>query len=51
MATTHLLPTVRGDLLAELGRSEESQAGFQRATELTSNEAERAHLLSRAGIT
>ena len=44
----HLLPSVRGDLLAKLGRPEEARAAFERAAELTSNEAERAHLLARA---
>jgi predicted RNA polymerase sigma factor len=44
----HLLPSVRGDLLAKLGRSMEARAAFERAAELTSNEAERAHLLARA---
>ena len=44
----HLLPSVRGDLFARLGRSTEARAEFERAAELTSNEAERAHLLARA---
>jgi RNA polymerase sigma factor (sigma-70 family) len=44
----HLLPSVRGDLLAKLGRSVEARAAFERAAELTSNEAERTHLLARA---
>jgi predicted RNA polymerase sigma factor len=43
------LPRVRGDLLAKLGRSAEARAEFERAAELTSNEAERSHLLARAG--
>jgi predicted RNA polymerase sigma factor len=42
------LPSVRGDLLAKLGRSVEARAAFERAAALTSNEAERAHLLARA---
>jgi predicted RNA polymerase sigma factor len=45
----HLLPSVRGDLLAKLGRSMEARIEFERAAELTANEAERAHLLARAG--
>lgn len=45
---SHLLPTVRGDLLAKLGRTEDAQAEFRRAAELTSNERERALLLARA---
>jgi predicted RNA polymerase sigma factor len=45
----HLLPSVRGDLLAKLGRSAEARSEFERAAELTSNEDERAYLLARAG--
>jgi RNA polymerase sigma factor (sigma-70 family) len=44
----HLLPSVRGDLLSRLGRDEEARAEFRRAAALTSNEAERALLLTRA---
>jgi RNA polymerase sigma factor (sigma-70 family) len=44
----HLLPSVRGDLLARLGRAEEARAEFEHAAALTSNQAERAHLLARA---
>ncbi|MFC9872678.1 DUF6596 domain-containing protein [Nocardia salmonicida] len=44
----HLLPSVRGDLLAKLGRSAQARAEFERAAALTSNEAERAHLFIRA---
>ena len=44
----HLLPSVRGDLLTKLGRFVEARAAFERAAELTSNEAERAHLLAQA---
>ncbi|MBA3866967.1 MAG: RNA polymerase subunit sigma-24, partial [Solirubrobacterales bacterium] len=44
----HLLPSVRGDLLAKLGRSAEAAAEFRRAAELTANERERALLLRRA---
>ena len=44
----HLLPSVRSDLLAELGRTVEARAQFERAAQLTSNAAERAHLLARA---
>jgi RNA polymerase sigma-70 factor, ECF subfamily len=45
----HLLPSVRGDLLARLGRDAEAAAEFRRAAELTGNESERALLLRRAG--
>jgi RNA polymerase sigma factor (sigma-70 family) len=44
----HLLPSVRGDLLARLGRGEEAAAEFRRAAELTENEPERALLRRRA---
>jgi predicted RNA polymerase sigma factor len=43
----HLLPTVRGDLLAKLGRDEEARAEFERAASLTRNSRERAVLLQR----
>ncbi len=48
LARYHLLPSVRGDLLAKLGRFVEARAEFARAAALTANEAERAHLLARA---
>ena len=44
----HLLPSVRGDLLAKLGRSDEARAEFERAAGLTQNARERALLLERA---
>jgi RNA polymerase sigma factor (sigma-70 family) len=44
----HLLPSVRGDLLARLNRFEEAQEEFQRAMSLASNERERQLLLDRA---
>jgi RNA polymerase sigma factor (sigma-70 family) len=44
----HLLPTVRGDLLAKLGRRDEARAEFERAAALTRNTRERAVLLRRA---
>ena len=44
----HLLPTVRGDLLARLGRTDDARAEFERAAALTRNERERAVLQSRA---
>ncbi len=45
----HLLPSVRGDLLAKLGRADEARAEFARAAKLTRNARERALLLERAG--
>jgi RNA polymerase sigma factor (sigma-70 family) len=44
----HLLPSVRGDLLAKLGRLDEARAEFQRAAALTHNARERDLLLERA---
>jgi RNA polymerase sigma-70 factor, ECF subfamily len=44
----HLLPTVRGDLLAKLNRFDEAQAEFERAASLTRNARERELLLGRA---
>ncbi len=44
----HLLPSVRGDLLAKLGRFDEARDEFQRAASLTHNERERTLLLERA---
>ncbi|MFI8322516.1 RNA polymerase sigma factor [Streptomyces sp. NPDC085529] len=43
----HLLPSVRGDLLARLGRDAEARAEFARAAELTRNARERALLRGR----
>ena len=48
LAKYHLLPSVRGDLLAKLGRTEEANAEFERAAAMTSNAAERELLLRRA---
>jgi len=45
----HWLPSVRGDLLAKLGRHEEARAEFLHAAELAHNERERELLLERAG--
>jgi RNA polymerase sigma-70 factor (ECF subfamily) len=44
----HLLPSVRGDLLAKVGRLEEARAEFERAASLTRNTRERDLLLERA---
>ncbi len=44
----HLLPTVRGDLLAKLGRFSEARAEFERAASLTQNAREKALLMRRA---
>jgi predicted RNA polymerase sigma factor len=42
------LPSVRGDLLAKLGRKEEARAEFERAAKLAGNAREREMLLGRA---
>ncbi len=44
----HLLPSVRGDFLAKLGRFDEARAEFERAASLTRNARERKLLLDRA---
>jgi len=44
----HLLPSVRGDLLAKVGRFGEACAELERAASLTRNERERRLLLDRA---
>jgi RNA polymerase sigma factor (sigma-70 family) len=44
----HLLPSVRGDLLAKLGRSAEARAEFERAASLAQNARERELLVTRA---
>jgi RNA polymerase sigma factor (sigma-70 family) len=44
----HLLPSVRGDLLAKLGRAREARKEFERAATLTRNLREREILLRRA---
>ena len=48
LATYHLLPSVRGDLLFKLGRLDEARAEFERAASLTKNGSERRLLLKRA---
>jgi predicted RNA polymerase sigma factor len=44
----HWLPSVRGDLLAKLGRNDEARAEFERAASMTRNGRERELLLERA---
>jgi predicted RNA polymerase sigma factor len=44
----HLLPSVRGDLLQKLGRTEEARVEFERAAAMTRNDRERGLLLKRA---
>lgn len=44
----HILPSVRADLLAKLGRFEDAIGEFERAAALTQNEWERVMLMERA---
>jgi RNA polymerase sigma-70 factor (ECF subfamily) len=44
----HLLPSIRGDLLAKLRRFDEARVEFERAASLTQNARERAMLIGRA---
>ena len=48
LASYHLLPSVRGDLLERLGRVAEARGEFERAAALTRNARERDLLLARA---
>jgi RNA polymerase sigma factor (sigma-70 family) len=48
MTSYHLLPSVRGDLLARLGRHAEARAEFERAASLTRNAREQTLLAERA---
>lgn len=49
LASYHLLPSVRADLLQRLGRTAEARQEFERAAAMTGNERERELLLVRAG--
>jgi predicted RNA polymerase sigma factor len=48
LASSHLLPSVRGDLLARAGRHAEAAGAFAEAAERTTNRSERTLLLDRA---
>jgi RNA polymerase sigma factor (sigma-70 family) len=48
LARYHWLPSVRGDLLAKLGRVDEARSEFERAAAMTQNARERELLLLRA---
>jgi len=45
---SHLLPSVRGELLSRIGRASEAASEFDRAAELTDNEREREVLRDKA---
>jgi RNA polymerase sigma factor (sigma-70 family) len=48
LAGSHLLPSVRADLLARAGRHADAAASFREAASLTGNDSEQSLLLSRA---
>src|SRR5262249_40888807 len=48
MKNYHLFPSVRGDLLARLGRHTDARGEFLRAASLTRNEREQSLLKNRA---
>ena len=48
LSGSYLVPSVRGDLLARLGRHEEAAAAFREAVSLTRNNSERVLLTARA---
>jgi RNA polymerase sigma factor (sigma-70 family) len=48
LAGYHLLPSVRAELLARLGRNAEARAEFDAAARMTGNDRERALLMSKA---
>ncbi|KQR74158.1 RNA polymerase subunit sigma-24 [Burkholderia sp. Leaf177] len=48
LANYHWLPSVRGDLLAKLGRFEEARKEFEQAASMTRNAREKELLLERA---
>jgi RNA polymerase sigma factor (sigma-70 family) len=48
LAASHLLPSVRGDLLARAGRHAEAAQAFAEAAQRTGNRGERSLLLDRA---
>jgi RNA polymerase sigma-70 factor (ECF subfamily) len=48
LASYHLLPSARGDLLEKAGRPEEAASEFKRAAAMTNNDRERELLLRRA---
>ena len=48
---SYLLPSVRGELLARLGRHAEAAAEFEAAAALTGNDRERDVLLKKARVT
>lgn len=50
LAGSHLVPSVRGELLARLGRDAEARAALEEAARLTANARERTVLLAKAAM-
>jgi RNA polymerase sigma factor (sigma-70 family) len=50
LANYHYLYSIKADLLSQLGRTSEANEEFQRAAELSTNEAERKYLNSRVVV-
>jgi RNA polymerase sigma factor (sigma-70 family) len=48
LTESYLLPSVRGELLARLGRDEEAAAEFERAATMVTNDQEREVLIAKA---
>ena len=48
LAESYLLPSVRGELLARLGRDDEAAAEFERAATMVTNDQEREVLIAKA---
>jgi RNA polymerase sigma-70 factor (ECF subfamily) len=48
--TYHLFHAVRGDLLEQLGRSDEAAAAYRRSIDLATNDVERDHLRHRLDV-
>jgi RNA polymerase sigma factor (sigma-70 family) len=49
LTDTHLVPSVRGEMLLRLGRSHEARQSFQRAAELCTSSVERGELERKIG--
>jgi hypothetical protein len=49
LSNYHLLPSVRGHLLEEVGRADEARVEYQRAAALTRNSQEKALMRRRTG--
>ncbi|SDD61310.1 hypothetical protein SAMN05444580_105264 [Rhodococcus tukisamuensis] len=50
LSTSHLLPTVRGELLTRVGRTDEARTELERSVRLCGNERERVVLVSKLAV-